>query len=152
MQFSIASLLGQGATSKVYLAFDNSSRKLSALKVVQSKTPENAMSALRFAANEIQALARLEHKNIVKMYSFEEREIKEVKQKQKLLSKAMVLDLEYLPNGELFDILDRSGPLNEEVARFYFKQLIEGIECVHKGGLPIGTSSWRTYYLTPIST
>eukprot|EP01084_Bolivina_argentea_P105555 189018_1 len=46
----------------------------------------------------------------------------------------MLLVLEYLPGGELFDILYYTTALTERITRTYFKQLINGIEAIHKGG------------------
>lgn len=41
--------------------------------------------------------------------------------------------IELAPNGTLFDFV-REKPLTEEVARYYFVQLIKGLEAMHKAG------------------
>jgi 5'-AMP-activated protein kinase catalytic alpha subunit len=39
--------------------------------------------------------------------------------------------LEYAGGGELYHRIEQEGPFSEEKARFYFKQLVEGIEYCH---------------------
>lgn len=43
--------------------------------------------------------------------------------------------LELVPNGELFHYLDLTGKFSEELARFYFKQLIETLDYCHRNGV-----------------
>ena len=53
-----------------------------------------------------------------------------------LASKSKVfIVLELVTGGELFDKIVQSGKLTEEQARFYFSQLVEGIEYCHKKGI-----------------
>ena len=37
--------------------------------------------------------------------------------------------------GELFGLLMHTGPLSEDVARYYFRQMIEGLEYCHAQGV-----------------
>lgn len=43
--------------------------------------------------------------------------------------------LEFVGGGELFDKIANEGKLPEEKARFYFKQLVEGLEHCHNNGI-----------------
>lgn len=43
--------------------------------------------------------------------------------------------LEFVGGGELFDKIANEGKLPEEKARFYFKQLVEGLEHCHSNGI-----------------
>lgn len=43
--------------------------------------------------------------------------------------------LEYLKNGEVFDYLSKTGPFSENLARFYFMQLMEGLTLIHNAGI-----------------
>ena len=53
-----------------------------------------------------------------------------------LASKAKIfIVLELVTGGELFDKIVSSKRLNEEQARFYFLQLVEGVEYCHKLGV-----------------
>ena len=40
--------------------------------------------------------------------------------------------MEYVNGGELFDVVYKKGKLTEPEAKFYFKQLIKGIEYCHQ--------------------
>ena len=43
--------------------------------------------------------------------------------------------LELATGGELFDYVATTGRFNEPIARFYFRQLIEGLDYVHQKGV-----------------
>lgn len=43
--------------------------------------------------------------------------------------------LEFVGGGELFDKIANEGKLPEEKARFYFKQLVDGLEHCHNNGI-----------------
>ncbi len=43
--------------------------------------------------------------------------------------------LEFVGGGELFDKIANEGKLPEEKARFYFKQLVEGLSHCHNNGV-----------------
>jgi len=43
--------------------------------------------------------------------------------------------LELAQGGELFDFLMETGKFGEKLARYYFRQMIEGIHHIHAGGL-----------------
>ncbi|ETO06545.1 hypothetical protein RFI_30848 [Reticulomyxa filosa] len=44
----------------------------------------------------------------------------------------VLLVLEYMPNGDLFDLLYKTACLDETITRTYFRQLIEGLEACHQ--------------------
>ena len=43
--------------------------------------------------------------------------------------------LELAKGGELFDYLASGGALSERFARYYFRQLIEGLSHMHQNGI-----------------
>ena len=43
--------------------------------------------------------------------------------------------MEFCEGGEVFEFLFQTGKFQEETARFYFKQLLDGIEAVHSKGI-----------------
>lgn len=43
--------------------------------------------------------------------------------------------LEFVGGGELFDKIANEGKLPEEKARFYFRQLVDGLEHCHSNGI-----------------
>jgi len=72
---------------------------------------------------EIAIMKALNHKNIVNL-----REV--LSSKSKLY---IVMDL--VRGGELFDMIERKGELDESLARKYFQQLIDGIDYCHRRGV-----------------
>lgn len=46
-------------------------------------------------------------------------------------SNQIFIVIEYVPNGELFDYILKHGRLQEDEARKFFRQLIEGISYIH---------------------
>ena len=72
---------------------------------------------------EISIMKMVKHKNIVGM-------IEVLASKTKIF---IVLDL--VTGGELFDKIVQVGKLSEMQARFYFQQLVEGVEYCHKLGI-----------------
>ena len=48
--------------------------------------------------------------------------------------KVFYIVLEYAAGGELFDFLANTGRLDENWCRYYFKQLMEGLDFIHKRG------------------
>ena len=36
--------------------------------------------------------------------------------------------------GTIFDLVYETGPFSEELARYYFKQLMEGLSYIHNNG------------------
>ncbi len=59
--------------------------------------------------------------------------------------------MEYASGGELFEFVKRSGRLSEDAARFFFQQLISGVDYCHRqvgAGLAIPPPSLRA--LLPI--
>lgn len=49
--------------------------------------------------------------------------------------KVIYIVLELATGGELFDYVALGGRFSESICRFYFRQLIEGLEYVHGHGI-----------------
>ena len=45
------------------------------------------------------------------------------------------MDLEYAEYGEIYSFVARLGAFPETIARFYFKQLIDGLNTIHQAGI-----------------
>lgn len=75
-------------------------------------------------------MAHLDHPNIVKLKEFgEDFMVNEDKGTQK---KVNYIVIELAKGGELFDFLSISGKFTEPMARFYFRQLMTGLEFCHR--------------------
>lgn len=72
---------------------------------------------------EINIMKMVKHKYVVEMIEV-------------LASKTKIfIVLELVTGGELFDKIVQSKRLSEEQSRFYFRQLVEGVEYCHKLGI-----------------
>jgi serine/threonine protein kinase len=89
---------------------------------------------------EISIMKMVRHKYVVGM-------------KEVLASRTKIfIVLELVTGGELFDKIVSQGRFTEDLARFYFNQLVEGVEYCHQLGvchrdLKVRTVAVDTYYL-----
>lgn len=74
-------------------------------------------------AEQISILKRLNHRHIVHL-----REVL-------ASSTKLYLVMDYVNGGELFDLLEEQGALDEDVARRYFHQLVDAINYCHSVGV-----------------
>jgi len=126
-KYELGRTLGSGVSCKVKIAreIDNSSA-FYAIKVFHGN-----MDLQECITNEIEILQQLDHKNIVKLVEVGEGLHVHPQKGQKNV-KYIVLEL--VSGGELFDFVALGGRLTEPVARFYFRQLIDGLGYVHNSG------------------
>jgi serine/threonine protein kinase len=81
---------------------------------------------------EVQAMAVLEHENIIKQIEFG------VGTYEKTSGKTLEVQyivLELAIGGELFDFVAISGRFTEPYARYFFKQFISGLQYCHEQGI-----------------
>ena len=51
------------------------------------------------------------------------------------LEEKIFIVLEYCAGGDLFQLIDKMGPLHEEVAKRIFSQVIEGVAYLHQANI-----------------
>lgn len=78
-------------------------------------------------------MKKLDHPNIVKLYEYDENGVKAKRSGE--TEDVLYLVLELIKGGELFDFISSTGAFSEPVARYYFKQLISGLEYLNKLGI-----------------
>lgn len=125
-RFNIGRTLGSGATCKAKLAVDTETGRQVAVKILNGDMSENDKKMI---TDEVEALQAFKHKNVLTMF-----EVGHSMYEKKNKSKSREVDyivLEICSGGELFDFVAESGPFSEPVARFYVKQILEGLEHVH---------------------
>jgi len=124
--------LGKGGYSWVKKGYDRKTNKAVALKFMDrkysKKTSWNEKQLLQ-VKTEIEALKQMKHPNIMRLlaYNLHTSYPDENGNKREVI----LLVLEYMAGGELFDILYYTSKLEEVVARTYFRQLMAGIEACH---------------------
>ncbi|KAJ3365437.1 Chk1 protein kinase [Allomyces javanicus] len=145
--FSLLETIGEGTYGKVKLAHNPATGESIAIKILCKKTldgasqddaapaapmpvvPANDQShapkstSVARLEKEITIHRALNHPNIIRLYeSYEDRHY-------------MFLLMELAAGGELFDKIVPDVGLDEEVAHFYFRQLVNGVAYLHKRGV-----------------
>jgi len=113
--YTIGRILGKGSCAVVRLGTHILTGKQVAVKILKPSSLREQKEALR----EIDALHRLNHPHITRL----EKVIKE--------NGYICLILELGAGGELFDYIMRSGKLDEDEARFVFRQILSGVSYCH---------------------
>ncbi|RCV31108.1 hypothetical protein SETIT_6G150200v2 [Setaria italica] len=120
-------LIGSGAFGQVYLGMDLHSGELLAVKQVligsSNATREKAQAHVRELEDEVRMLKNLKHTNIVRYIGTVQEE------------NTLNILLEFVPGGSIQSLLGRLGSFPEAVIRKYTKQLLHGLEYLHRNGI-----------------
>jgi len=119
--YDILEELGRGGMGVVCKARQRALNRLVALKQILPAVAGRAGFLERFQ-NEAQALARLEHPHVVRIYD------------QPIHQGQPFLVLEYCPGGALADRLKRDGPWSPERAAALVEALAEAVAYAHRQG------------------
>ena len=120
--YIITKLLGRGTFSTVKLATDIRTNEKIAIKILEKNKIKTERDINRIN-REISIVKKINHLNIVKVF-----EIKEDKDKYYIL-------MEYCENGELFDLILEKRKLTEDESSYYFFQLVNGLDYIHKNNI-----------------
>ena len=132
--FIVLRSLGKGATAKVKAVQDPNTQQVYAAKILTNQGEALTSRFRDIMQHEMNSLNRINHPNIVNLVNANENGVY-VKKNGKGLYNCMYMVMELCPNGELFDILYNTGKLSEPITRFYFKQLLEGLNACHSMGI-----------------
>jgi eukaryotic-like serine/threonine-protein kinase len=119
--FELIRRLGQGGMGQVYLARQISLKRQVAVKILRAELAANDKSLQRFR-QEAEAVARINHANIVQIYSIGE------------ASGLHYMALEYVEGRNLRDYLNRKGPPELPVALNIMRQVAAGLQRAHELG------------------
>lgn len=121
-KYELGRSLGEGTFGKVKHAIDTETNEAVAIKILDKEKIQKQNMGNQIK-KEISIMKMVTHNNIVHMIEV-------------LASKTKIfIVLELVTGGELFDKIVQVGKLNDEQARFYFQQLIDGVEYCHKLGI-----------------
>jgi len=121
-KYEIGRTLGEGTFGKVKHAVNVETQEAVAIKVLDKERIQKQSMGSQIK-KEISIMKQLEHANVVKL-------------NEVLASRTKIfIVLELVTGGELFDRIVTSGKLNENDARFYFKQLVGGVAYCHSQGV-----------------
>ncbi|GAA5961762.1 hypothetical protein JCM3765_004062 [Sporobolomyces pararoseus] len=127
--------IASGGQSSIYRALHNQLNTFAALKVVpfplhhQQELEAKAKQLVR----EMRIHETLKHKNILQLFGGETRESLKVRGTEWPMGLYMILDL--ADGGDLFDKIAPDVGLEEEIAHFYFRQLVSGLKYLGKQGI-----------------
>lgn len=129
--FIVLKTLGTGYTGKVKLGRDADSGALYALKILDpSKMDTQKLTkVVKSLENELNVMQNLQHKNIVKFLGLHPHG-QYVNRKGVAKSVAYAV-IELASKGEIFEVLFKIGPFNENMARFYMQQLVSALHYLH---------------------
>ena len=131
MNYNIKSDLGDGAFGLVKLVQHKVNNSLCALKLMPKNVDDQ--SQLNMFENEVSMLSELSHPNIIGLvdYEYDDAYCDENGQSHQAYS----ISLELCSEGELFDIIAKTGSFSDELSRYYFHQMIDGLEHIWSKGL-----------------
>jgi len=99
------------------------------VKILKKGNPNLDHKFLELVMTEVATMKNLSHTNIVNLIEYSNEGV--VKKMDGREEKVIYIVLELATGGELFDFVATTGRFSETIARFYFKQLIEGLDYVH---------------------
>ncbi|KAA8545104.1 hypothetical protein F0562_019888 [Nyssa sinensis] len=120
-------LIGCGAFGRVYMGMNLDSGELLAVKQVliaaNSASKEKTQAHIRELEEEVKLLKNLSHPNIVRYLGTVREE------------ETLNILLEFVPGGSISSLLGKFGSFPEAVIRTYTKQLLLGLDYLHKNGI-----------------
>ncbi|CAG9312738.1 unnamed protein product [Blepharisma stoltei] len=129
--YDVLKTLGKGATSKVKLLQEPTSRILYAAKIF--KYSQDDIGLRDQVYTEIECLNRISHKRVIKYFNYCEGGV--YRKKNQTSYRCLYILMEYCINGEFYDLINDYGSLDTYLCRFYFRQLIEALEACHRVGV-----------------
>lgn len=116
--YILGKTLGVGAFGKVKLAKHEITGDHVAIKIINKKRMKSSKMNAKIK-REIRLLRYFNHPNIIKLYDVLD------------TTTDIFVVMEYVSGGELFDLIAQKGRLPESEARYYFKQIIDGVDYCH---------------------
>ncbi len=127
-QYEIIKSLGEGNTSKVYLArkLSNPSEQV-AIKVLKEEFLKRDSDSMESVRNEITILKSLKHQGIISMVEYGDAG-QVIKPSGRTLTNLVYIIMEFLQGGLLFDLCQLMGGIGEDAGRFFAHQLLDAME------------------------
>jgi calcium-dependent protein kinase len=116
-------IIGYGARGEICLCTENSSKKTFAVKILnKAQLPQEIVKA-RLVKKQVEMVSVLNHPSILKIYDFYEDR-----------SNYYIL-MDYAKGGDLFNKLEKFGPLTEAQASRIMEQVFLGLAHMHRNGI-----------------
>lgn len=120
--YFILDRLGEGGVSEVFKAWDSLRGRIVALKVLRQHLASQSHAVRQFQ-QELQAVTRLNHPNVVKTFDADQ------------LGHIHYFAMEFIEGTDLDRYVQRHGPLGIEEACDYIRQVAQGLQHAHQLGL-----------------
>jgi len=128
-KYLVGETIGKGATSKVKLGKHETTGDLVAIKILTADGKSFDMEELM---KEIDTLKALDHTNVVRLHDcFHKVQYPGLGKN----SSTTVMILELATEGELFDFFMHTGKFEGPLARWFFKQMCDGLSYCHGKGI-----------------
>merc|ERR1719300_1960498 len=124
--------LGEGAMGQVQLAWNVRTGAQLAVKFIHLSPGRLGEYQLWQARSEVKALRTIRSEHVIRMFGHT---MHGDGADHRRAAPPLMIALEYCPEGNFFDNIKYGGPMNELLARTYLRQLIQGIEDVHRAGV-----------------
>ncbi|MFM8478142.1 MAG: serine/threonine-protein kinase, partial [Planctomycetaceae bacterium] len=121
-KYRIRRLLGRGGMGTVYLAFDSLIEREVAIKLLSPELSSNTDSLRRFLG-EARSIGRLNHPNVVAIYSID------------VWQGSYYLVMELLTGGSVADLAEKRGRLAFREAAALLAQAARGLAAAHEAGM-----------------
>lgn len=136
-QFRIIAQVGQGGYGSVYLARKADTNEVCALKKMRKGTLAK-MDEVKHVLVERDILCSVKTPWLVRLlYAFQDKDhvyLAMVSTARSRITECLTNGQEYVPGGDFRTLLNNSGVLKEEHARFYAAEMFMGVNELHKLG------------------
>ncbi|KAI8913293.1 kinase-like domain-containing protein [Gorgonomyces haynaldii] len=120
--FQLYDDIGEGGHARVRLGFNPTTQQTAAVKILPKKVNDQKVDLIGLQ-KEVRIHSAISHRNIIKLFGAQD------------TSEYVYLVLEYCEGGELFDKIEPDLGIPEQLAHFYFVQLMNCLEYLHKCGI-----------------
>ncbi|KAI8999194.1 kinase-like domain-containing protein [Gaertneriomyces semiglobifer] len=121
-RFIVQKVLGEGSYGKVKQAIDTQTFRTVALKIIQKESLKKQSHITRLK-REVRIMRLLHHPNITRLHDVMETD------------KEIVLVMEHVNGGELFDYIVAHKRVTEKVARKLFRQMVSALDYCHQSSV-----------------
>jgi serine/threonine protein kinase len=130
-KYEILKSLGEGNTSKVYLArcLVNPLNHV-AVKILKDEFLRRDNDSILSVHNEITILKNLDHNGIIRMVDYGDAG-QVLKPSGRIIDNLVFIIMEFVQGGLLFDLCQTMGAMGEDAGRFFLLQMVESMEYMH---------------------
>jgi serine/threonine protein kinase len=130
-KYEILKSLGEGNTSKVYLArcLVNPLNHV-AVKILKDEFLRRDNDSILSVHNEITILKNLDHSGIIRMVDYGDAG-QVLKPSGRIIDNLVFIIMEFVQGGLLFDLCQTMGAMGEDAGRFFLLQMVESMEYMH---------------------